>query len=524
MTKILAIDVGAYSVKLATVESARKTTPSVHFEEFLHQNSPMDTLSAALGRTFGLKISGVDQVFFSLPGSSIATHQLPLPFADHKRIEATLGFEIENISAMDMANVAFDYQLITGSMPGNHLLVGITLRQELVSWIQQLSGLSVEPRWIAHPALQLGSLASSSVRRKNQPLPKNFAVADIGHERCCFCAINTSHCCDIARVFPGGGKEMTAALSNAFNISEQEAAAWKEKYGTLLPSSEHPPAAHKAAEVMQQALLPIERELRILLKMREAQGQAPIENLYLTGGSSQLHGITSYLSKSLALPVEPLPLSGFRETLPPTASQVASLLSSHASMAPRSRRFSFRQREFAYKSELDFLKDKLKPLAAFTLCAVVLFLSGGLVRNSLLKTNEQHVDDALCELSTRVLGKCERDYARVESLLAGNSNPAPELFHPSATDFLSLLIQHIPPQFDIQFEQILIQPERISLRSKANQKLDIDALTTALRAIPCVSEINAGKVEKSRDGLKKNFPLDIKLSCPPPLEPDHGHS
>ncbi|MCL2625891.1 MAG: pilus assembly protein PilM [Cystobacterineae bacterium] len=523
MAKILAIDVGAYSLKLAMMESMRKATPSVRFEEFLNQGTPLDTLSAALGRIFGSKISGVDQVFFSLPGTSIATHQLPLPFADHKRIEATLGFEIENISAMDMAALAFDYQPIANPSQDNRLLVGMALRQELVPWIQQLSGLSVEPRWIAHPALQLGFLASASARRKHQPLPKNFAVADIGHERCCFFAVNASNSCDIARVFPSGGKEITAALSSAFGISEQEAAAWKEKHGTLLPSNEHPPAAHKAAEVMQQALLSMERELRILLKMREAQGQEPIETLFLVGGGSQLHGLDSYLSKSLALPVELLPLTGFRENLPPSAGQVASLLSFYSLTAPRTRRFNFRQKELAYKSELDFLKDKLKPLSIFALCAVVLFLAGGFVRNSFLKTDEQHIDDALCALTTRVLGTCERDYVRAESLLLSSSNPAPELFHPSAADFLSHLVQYLPPQFDIQFEQILIQPERISLRSKASQKLDIDALSAALKTIPCVGEINAGKVEKSRDGLKKNFPLDIKLACPPPLEPDNGH-
>jgi len=521
MAKILAIDVGAYSIKLATMESARKTVQSVRFEEFLSRDTELPT---ALQRTFGPKVHGIDQVFFSLPGTSLATHQLSLPFADHKRIDATLGFELEAVSAMDVADVAFDYQQIINPEQGNRLLVGITLRQGLMAWIQQLSGLSAEPRWIAHPALQLSSLVYASAHRKNQPLPKNFAVVDLGHERCCFASINASNSCDIARVFPGGGKEMTSALSNAFNISEQEAAAWKEKYGTLIPSSEHPPAARKAAEIMQQALLPIERELRTLLKMRDAQGQESIEHLYLTGGTSQLQGISSYLSKTLALPVELLPLDGFKETLPPSAGQVASLFSSYQSTTPRTRRFNFRQKDLAYKSEFDFLKDKFPVLSIFALCAVVLFLAGGVTRNFLLQANEQRIDDELCALTTRVLKQCERDYVKAENLLTGNSNPAPELSQPSAADFLAHLVQHIPHQFEIQFDQILIQPERINLKSKADQKLDIDALKAALQDIPCVEEIKEGKVEKSRDGLKKNFPLEIKLSCPPPQEFNYGNS
>ena len=512
MAKILAIDVGAYSIKLATIESSRKTTQPVRFAEF----PSLETLATALQHVFGPKINGVDQVFFSMPGTSIATHQLSLPFADPKRIEATLGFEIETVSALDITDVAFDYQQIISPEHSNRLLVGIALRKELVEWMKQLAELSVEPRWIAHPALQLSSLVSLSARRNNQPLQKNFAIVDIGHERCCLASINASNNCDIARVFPGGGKEITSALANAFKISEQEAATWKEKHGTLLPSREHPPAAHKAAELMQQALMPVERELRILLKMREAQGQEPIEHLYLTGGTSQLQGISSYLSNSLALPVELLSLTGFKEELPASAGQVASLLSSYQSTAPRTRRFNFRQRELAYKSEFDFVKDKFPTLSIFVFCAVALFLAGGITRNFLLQKNERQIDDELCALTTRVLKQCERDYVRAESLLSSSSNPAPELSQPSAADFLAHLVQHIPGNFDIQFEQILIQPERISLKSKADQKLDIDALKTALEAIPCVGEIKEGKVEKSRDGLKKNFPLDIKLSCPPP--------
>jgi len=515
MAKILAIDVGAYSIKLATLESVRKNIQSAHFEELPHKESPRESLAAALHHSFGSKITGIDQVFFSLPGTSIATHQLSFPFADHKRIDATLGFEIETVSAMDITDVAFDYQLIINPEQKNRLLVGIALRKELMDWIGYLTGLSVEPRWIAHPALQLASLVSLSTRRKNQPLPKNFAIVDIGHERCCFASINAHSSCDTARIFPGGGKEITNALSRAFNISEQEAATWKEKHGTLMPSH-HPPAAHKAAELMQQALLPVERELRILLKMRESQGQEPIEHLYLTGGTSQLQGISAYLSKSLSVPVELLSLTGFKETLPPSAGQVTSLLSSYQSTTPRARRFNFRQKDLAYKSELDFLKDKFPTLSVFVLCAAVLFMAGGVTRNIFLKANEQRIDNELCALTTRVLGQCERDYVRAESLLSGSPNPAPALSQPSAADFLAHLVQHIANQFDIQFEQILIQPERISLKSKAAQKLDIYTLKTALEAIPCIDEIKEGKVENSRDGLTKNFPLDIKLSCPPP--------
>jgi len=512
MAKILAIDVGAYSIKLATMESARKTIQSVHFAEFPNKESPHESLAAALHHVFGPKINGVDQVFFSMPGTAIATHQLSLPFSDHKRIEATLGFEIETVSAMDITDVAFDYQQIADS---NRLLVGIALRKELTAWIEQLSGLSAEPRWIAHPALQLASLVVSSARQKNQPFPKNFAIVDIGHERCCFASINAQGSCDIARVFPGGGKEITSALASAFSISEQEAATWKEKHGTLLPSH-LPPNAQKASEVIQQALLPIERELRILLKMRESQGQEPIEHLYLTGGSSRLPGMNAHLSYSLALPVELLSLTGFKEVLPSSAGQVASLLSSSQSTAPRTRRFNFRQKDLAYKSEFDFLKDKFPILSIFALCAVVLFLAGGITRNFLLQAHARQIDKELCSLTARVLGQCERDYAQAETLLSSSSNPAPELSQPSAADFLAHLVQNISNEFEIQFEEISIQPERISIKSTANQKLDIDALKKAIRTIPCVEEIKEGKVEKTRDGLKKNLPLDIKLNCPPP--------
>jgi general secretion pathway protein L len=66
-----------------------------------------------------------DQIVIALPGLGLATHQIALPFTDPKRIESTVGFEVEAQLPFDLAEAVFDYQVVSGDEKGSQLLVGV---------------------------------------------------------------------------------------------------------------------------------------------------------------------------------------------------------------------------------------------------------------------------------------------------------------------------------------------------------------------------------------------------------------
>ena len=66
-----------------------------------------------------------------------------------------------------------------------------------------------------------------------------------------------------------------------------------------------------------------------------------------------------------------------------------------------------------------------------------------------------------------------------------------------------------------------VAPTLTALRTQAGASiwvvlpaLPLDAVTTALKQHPCFKEVQQRKVERTRDGSKVAFGLDIQVDCP----------
>jgi general secretion pathway protein L len=69
-------------------------------------------------------------------------------------------------------------------------------------------------------------------------------------------------------------------------------------------------------------------------------------------------------------------------------------------------------------------------------------------------------------------------------------------------------------------DQVVVDTERITVRCETDSSKQVDKITTALKGYRCFHEVKEGKVEKSKDGQKVTFRLDIQVQCPdsPPTE------
>src|SRR4029079_18842520 len=84
-----------------------------------------DRLKAALPKLVEQGATQVDSVLVSLPGTSLATHPIALPFSDPKKIESTLAFEVESQLPYDLDDAIFDHQVSSSDEKGAQLLVGV---------------------------------------------------------------------------------------------------------------------------------------------------------------------------------------------------------------------------------------------------------------------------------------------------------------------------------------------------------------------------------------------------------------
>jgi general secretion pathway protein L len=325
---------------------------------------------------------------------------------------------------------------------------------------------------------------------------------------------------EFTRTFAGGGRELSRALAAEFQTPLAEAHQWKETYGAMASvATAAGPDAERAASAFVRGLQPVLRELRPTFKAFTARTKRNVGAVLLCGGTARLKGLAEQLERDLHLQVRVLALPNeTSSTVPPeahpSAAQAFALALRGQASGAKAPRFNLRRGEFGFKGDFDYVKDKFGLLASFAATLLLLFIASGVVRNSVLARNEAKVDAVLCKTTERILGRCETNYDRALNLLRGVESPAAALPKMTAVSLLAEVTQKIPPEVPVKIERIQIDLERVILQGETDSSKEIDTLTTALKTHRCFREVNPGKVEKTRDGQKVTFRLDIQVQCP----------
>ncbi|MCP3141366.1 pilus assembly protein PilM [Pyxidicoccus xibeiensis] len=527
MARILGLDLGSHTVKAVVLESKTKGHGVRGFVEVrrAQEGERADTLRAAVQELLGQLPPGhADQVVIALPGPSLITHALGLPFSDGKRIEAALPFEIGSQLPFDLSEVVYDYQVVglkdsEGKEKASELLVGVVRKEELQSLLALLAELKLDPRIVTHPGLAYQNLL--------QQQPGLFegtgeagavAVVDIGHERTSVSFGKPGTGVQFARTFAGGGRDLSKALATEFQTSLAEAHHWKEQHGAMASAAKGPDA-ERAAAAFVRGLQPVLRELRPTLKAFTARTRQQVGAVVLCGGTARMPGLAEQLSRDLNLPVRVLALPADAvEAIPaaahPAAAQAYSLALRGNAAGAKAPRFNFRRGELAFKGDFDYVKDKLGLLASFAATLLLLLIAFGVVRNSVLARREAQVDAVLCDTTQRILGRCEKDYNRALNMLKGVESPAAALPRLTAVNLLAEVTQRVPADVPVKFDRIQIDLDRVILQGETDSSKQIDTLSNAIKGHACFKDVRQGKVEKTRDGNKVSFRLDVQVQCP----------
>lgn len=520
MASFLGLDLGSHSVKAVVFESTMRGYQTRAFRTVPLAPPAADAprfaaLESALQELLAQGPWMIDQVVVALPGPSLATHQISLPFTDPKRIEATIGFEVESQLPFDLADAVFDYQVTSQQDKKSELLVGVVRKNELRELLEVLHRLKLDPRVVTHPGLAFQNLLALF---PPAPAEDSVAILDIGHERTSLAVGRPGEGVEFARTFAGGGKELTRLLAQELSISLEEAERWKLENGSLGTGGQLP-ESERAASALARGVQALLRELRPSLKAYTARTRKSLSRIYVCGGSSRLGGLCEYLSRELGLPVERLDLPPESTAeIPAEQAPVAALAYCLALRAQvsgaKAPRFNLRRGELAFKGDFDYVREKLGRLVAFAAILLVLLIATGVVRNVVLAKRERAVDAMLCEITQRVLGSCEKDFNKALNMLQGKESPAANLPELSAVGILAEVVARMPPDVPVTVDQVVIDLDRVSLRLGTDSSKQVDKITSSLKGFRCFQEVQEGKVERSKDGQKVSFRLDIRVQCP----------
>jgi general secretion pathway protein L len=145
---------------------------------------------------------------------------------------------------------------------------------------------------------------------------------------------------------------------------------------------------------------------------------------------------------------------------------------------------------------------------------LVLLIASGIVRNTVLERRERAVDAQLCDITQRYIGRCEKNFDIAMNMLQGKESPAANIPRYSAVTMLAELIAHLPTEYPVTADQIVIDLDRVSARFETDSSKHVEDIVAALKTYQCFKEVKEGKLEKNKDGSKVSFRLDIHVECP----------
>ncbi len=459
--------VPAIAIAVAEVDGSEPT----------QEAAPPDRLALAL-ETLGAQIGGLkaDVVAVALPGGQTATSFVTLPFTESKKIDATLGFEVENLLPFDLDEAVFDYQLVSQRDGKSELLVGVAREDEVRSLLERLRERGVDPRVMTLPGLANLALLTELGSREKLPADATEGLLDLGRDRTILSIIR-------------GGKDERHPPSLAF--------------------------VRSMGGADEAALQPMIREIRQTLFSAQARSRIPLQRLRLTGELAGIEGLAARLSQALGVPVEHLgQLPGDTTGAIPaerrdTLAQAFGLaLRGHA----RGRLLNLRKGAFAYRGDLDYLKGKVSRLVGFA--AVLLLLVGANVWTQLHILGEQEaaLDQALCESTQRVLGSCETDFNLALSKLQGGDTKASQIPTASALEVFSEATNRVPSGVNLRVDEIDVALDRLRVRGVVDSFDEVDQVVAELRKSRCIGDVKPGRVQKNREE-RIEFTLDALYVC-----------
>lgn len=547
-TRTFAVDLGAWSVKLAIASPGIRGATLLHVVERMVPvgDEPLeDRISQALASLLQeLRLSD-ETGYIGVYGDQVFTQVLEFGFKHLRRseLDKAVGGELEGVLPVDLEDMVYCFEPIpappaTGPMPPDALrgrvappaegmrVLTYAMRRDRAEQVIELGKRAgFQPRGL----LACGGAATKLVAhvpslaqaRAEGPV----AVIDIGHERTDVVVVSNNKAV-FSRSIARAGKQVTERIVEHWRMPWATAEQAKHSDGFIASQAE--PATSEAWDRISRVLTPdltlFARDIRqTLAACRARTGFAPVAAI-LVGGGSRLRGIGSFLTEQLGIPAwrlgqdDILALAGPRisaENVPALPIDSAAMTVGMAYDAAGGRpQFDLRSGALAAKMDLTFLRAKAVQIGAAAL-AIAAFAAGSAYADLYrLRKAETILATRLANETSEMYGTTKTAAEVLSSTgVSGTAavSPMPKM---TAYDILLEINSRLPPKdkITLDIDRLDIDNQKVEMSGTAKTGEEIDLLISELKKISCFKEIQRGATETGDDGAKK-FRLTIPTTC-----------
>ncbi|HEY8926878.1 MAG TPA: pilus assembly protein PilM, partial [Polyangia bacterium] len=509
----------------------------------------IEALREGLGR-----VSSDAIVYVAMPGEQLSIRLLDLPFADPRKIDQVIGYELEGQIVHALEEVVFDYVTVRSNEGSSSVLAVAARQSDVAAHLETLKAGGVDPRalYAAPVAYHALTIDDPRVDGESDKVP---AILDLGHARSNL-FIGRDRVGIATRTITRGGHHLTLALAEALGIDAARAEHMKRTEARLLRPGVAPASPREARqnEILRLALAPLVREVRQTLASFRAAVHKEVGVLLLAGGAARQPGLAAFLEDELGLPVAFLPVPNTPEAAgraglaaavalspvergedgdaadevsetalttrvpaAPTESSSFALATTIAFAAIRGgREIDLRRGPFVYSASFSILRQKAPHLAL--LAGALLLAAGFDVFAALSNLNDERkgLDARLKTATQELLGQPRTDAKEVTQLLRkGFKEELAPVPRATAYDLLDQISKKVPSDDEIVLDitELDIRPKKTFIKGTVDSATAVDEIAEKLKEIDCYEDVTKGTVTEV-SGDAKQFTLSVASKCP----------
>lgn len=529
--RIIGIDIGSYSVKVAIIERGLRT---FQFTEFYERKIQYNNLLSS-EEAQAIAIQGLiddhnlhwDISCTNFTAQKVTSRLLTFPFGSQKKIDQTVKFEIESYIPFNPDDVVVDYVVIWNTKDASRVMVVYVQKKDLVKELSGLATVNVDPRYICVDGIELINLINLGM----VPPEGSYAIIDAGHQKCTI-SICRGKQLGFIRAISLAGKAITEAIAKRLGVPIEEAERLKIEMGRLSSEGEEFMMDDITKEVTG-AIKGIMDEFLLHLRQtffayKDSEG-SPVEGVYLCGGTSRIPGFDRYLSDSLKLNVTYLNCSDFHFTHLDRADAHRHVIPQALSLALRGAtgsgsEINLRKDEFVFKGDVEQIGGSLRHVGIIIGLIIFLALINFTTRYYSVKRQIDKMRQDVVTLVRQALpGTPARAIATPKTAMSlikskegevtDKMNQLKAMSGTSPLDILKEISTSLPPrnEFKLDITELNVANDRVTMAGIVGDFKAVDTLKQLFDKSQMFTNATTGDVGKGLKGeVKFKMSMDLK--------------
>lgn len=524
--KILGVDLGSYSIKIAELEASSKGFVLSNFFEIQLSVDPnrdrhlqiieaLRNLAANYEPASTRWVIGVSQ-------HEVSTHFKRFPFRERPKIQKSLAFELEEDIPLDIDETIFDFKIVEFAGPSTDVLTIACPKDTIEASLQLAKDCGFDPEIVSVEGMALANIytpwnatppeVSSRLKNPESPIeadetsqaPAEGAkvVLHIGHKKT-IVLVYRGPTLIATRSILWGGLDVAENLSRTFKVSLFEGMKMLTSRSFILMNSAGATQDQlRLSQCVASQVDQLLKDLRLLLLDVKTAFNLNFEEVELLGGTSQIQNLAPYITQGLEIPTNAnfhnLTRYSSRIQIGPqieAAAPIAVGLAIEGMKRQRNPAINLRKSEFARENlTLKRFWEQWRVPAQIMAASFVAFTVFSMVREQIATNINLSADERVSEAAQKVAGLKGsaasetnlRKFIKAQRTLLANNQALAQLDgYASALDILARLSEKMPAKSNpgIDLSLFELDNEDLTIKGKATTPSQVSAIEQSLGEI-----------------------------------------